>query len=216
MTQQQLADYLCVTKQAVSKWENNKGYPDIALIQSIASFFDLSLDALLGQGKLNRKRNWLIYLSIVFIFIVILLSSLFIHQYINKQRFVHRIEELIEFDLPRAKSYQSFDFQDWEFYGNTISINHMSYIIFINNSQLAIFENQIESDDLWTQEVATDLLTQIPMEIQHYIEQHGYYMLYNTSMQTYQSNTCAISSCHYVFLIYQSEHHRLLIFEYDL
>lgn len=51
MTQKQLAELLCVTTAAVSKWELGKTYPDIMLLIPIASIFEVSVDELLGYNK---------------------------------------------------------------------------------------------------------------------------------------------------------------------
>lgn len=48
LTQEQLANMLGVSFQSVSKWENKQGYPDIELLPRIASYFHITLDALLG------------------------------------------------------------------------------------------------------------------------------------------------------------------------
>lgn len=47
VNQERFAEYLGVTAQAVSKWEVEGCYPDIELLPSIASFFNISLDELL-------------------------------------------------------------------------------------------------------------------------------------------------------------------------
>lgn len=57
ITQEQLAEALGVTTQAVSKWEADCSYPDITLIPSIANYLDVSSDELLGIKLEERKRN---------------------------------------------------------------------------------------------------------------------------------------------------------------
>lgn len=52
ITQKDLADYLGISKSAVSKWEKNLSYPDISLLPLIASYFDISIDDLLGYEPL--------------------------------------------------------------------------------------------------------------------------------------------------------------------
>lgn len=48
ITQDVLAEYLGISYQAVSKWENNAGFPDISLLPAISGFFGVSTDYLLG------------------------------------------------------------------------------------------------------------------------------------------------------------------------
>lgn len=48
MTQDQLAEQLGVTAQAVSKWENDQSCPDITMLPRLATIFDCSTDELLG------------------------------------------------------------------------------------------------------------------------------------------------------------------------
>ncbi|MBQ8433014.1 MAG: helix-turn-helix domain-containing protein [Clostridia bacterium] len=49
MTQEQIAEVLGVSCQAVSKWETNTSYPDISLLPVIADYFGVSVDCLLGH-----------------------------------------------------------------------------------------------------------------------------------------------------------------------
>ena len=46
LTQEQVAEKLGVSYQAVSKWENNANTPDITLLPKIAEIFGVSIDAL--------------------------------------------------------------------------------------------------------------------------------------------------------------------------
>lgn len=48
VTQEKLADYLNISYQAVSKWENGLAMPDITLIPALTCFFGVSADYLLG------------------------------------------------------------------------------------------------------------------------------------------------------------------------
>ncbi|MBP3919302.1 MAG: helix-turn-helix transcriptional regulator [Clostridia bacterium] len=48
-TQEQIAERLGVSYQAVSKWETNANTPDIALLPEIAALFHISIDALFSD-----------------------------------------------------------------------------------------------------------------------------------------------------------------------
>lgn len=49
LTQEQLADRVGVSAQAVSKWENDLSCPDINLLPELADIFGITVDALLGK-----------------------------------------------------------------------------------------------------------------------------------------------------------------------
>ena len=50
ITQEELANTLGVTNQAVSKWESGKCAPDIQLLPDIAEYFNISIDELFGRS----------------------------------------------------------------------------------------------------------------------------------------------------------------------
>lgn len=56
MTQDDLAAALYVTRTAVSKWENDRGYPNIDSLKTLANFFGVSLDELLSDGDVDNSR----------------------------------------------------------------------------------------------------------------------------------------------------------------
>lgn len=56
ISQEKLAQYLKVSFQAVSKWENAQTYPDIDLLPDLARFFGITIDELLQADKLDEKK----------------------------------------------------------------------------------------------------------------------------------------------------------------
>lgn len=54
--QQVLADALGVSFQSVSKWETGVSMPDITLLPSIAEYFNVSIDELLGLKPLSQQK----------------------------------------------------------------------------------------------------------------------------------------------------------------
>ena len=66
LTQEELAQALCVSRTAISKWESGRGYPGIDSLKAIAAFFAVSIDDLLSgdalltiaqeEGKRREKR----------------------------------------------------------------------------------------------------------------------------------------------------------------
>lgn len=60
-TQEDLANVLGVTSQAVSRWESGGSYPDMSLIPSIANFFGITIDELFGyENQREQKINALV------------------------------------------------------------------------------------------------------------------------------------------------------------
>lgn len=60
ITQEELANELGVSAQAVSKWENNSSCPDVSLLTEIADYFGVSVDALLRENEediVNSSEN---------------------------------------------------------------------------------------------------------------------------------------------------------------
>lgn len=53
LTQQTLADYLFVTRQAVSRWEGGSRYPDLMTAKKMSQFLEVSLDELLSDDDLK-------------------------------------------------------------------------------------------------------------------------------------------------------------------
>ena len=82
LTQNELAEKLCVSRQAITKWENGKGIPDVDNLKVISKVLNVSIDFLLDdedvldktvmkeqidlndyvkEGKLRSKKDSVVY-----------------------------------------------------------------------------------------------------------------------------------------------------------
>ena len=57
LTQDQLAEKLGVTAQAVSKWENDLSCPDISTLPALADIFNVTVDELLGRPSADTESR---------------------------------------------------------------------------------------------------------------------------------------------------------------
>lgn len=79
LTQQEFANKLGVTPQAVSKWETAKNIPDISILKEIKRLYNIDLDSILDGEESKKKFNkiYIIIISLI-ILIIILLCLIFI------------------------------------------------------------------------------------------------------------------------------------------
>ena len=60
LSQEALAEQVNTTRQAISKWENNQGFPETEKLMIISNIFEVSIDYLLkglfflGYGRLRN------------------------------------------------------------------------------------------------------------------------------------------------------------------
>lgn len=64
MSQEQLAEKLGVSRQAVTKWETDAGIPDIENVIAISALFDISIDELLSNENGAKKPTDYLFESI--------------------------------------------------------------------------------------------------------------------------------------------------------
>ena len=57
LTQEELAGYLNISPQAISKWERGEGFPDIAMLPVIANYFGVTIDTLLGNDTTSIEEK---------------------------------------------------------------------------------------------------------------------------------------------------------------
>ena len=72
ITQEQLADAIFVSRTAVAKWEQGKGYPNIDSLKDLAKIFAVTIDDLLSGEQLlclaqtESKQKQKRFISLVF------------------------------------------------------------------------------------------------------------------------------------------------------
>lgn len=57
LTQEDVAEFLGITPQSVSKWERGESYPDISLLPALANIFETSVDLLLGMDTIRAEET---------------------------------------------------------------------------------------------------------------------------------------------------------------
>lgn len=71
LSQEKFGEKYGVTYQAVSKWENGKNLPDIAIIKEICNEYNIDINELIDGNNL-KKKNKLIIFILIMVFIVFL------------------------------------------------------------------------------------------------------------------------------------------------
>ena len=56
-TQEELAKFLNISVQSVSKWECGDGHPDITLLPLIASYYSVTIDTLFGVSEIEKQNR---------------------------------------------------------------------------------------------------------------------------------------------------------------
>ena len=89
MTQENLAEELNVSRQAVTKWESGQSLPDIENLKQMADLFEVTMDSLVGdvttkkESHINKKiKDIDIFIFAAMIFLLSIFFS--IHEFVTK------------------------------------------------------------------------------------------------------------------------------------
>ena len=213
LTQEQFATMLFVSKQAVSKWENDRGMPDVSLYPELAKILNVTVDELMGIDKKvettqnikeKKKPKKVIYLLILIVILISLLPTvLFLTKDARKEKVLYKkTESYIGYDLPNVKKFDYVDVSsmpDME----QIKESNIYYFIFEDSSLVNSFEQQIYNDKKWKKNLTGDVYNSLP----YYL-----YVFYDTSdlflLLEKENNK-------YIFFAYQEEMNRIIVSEYE-
>lgn len=114
MTQEQLGEKLFVTKQAVSKWETGKAYPDISILEKISKELKIDIADLLTSNldsTVRKRKTVKLLLIIVPILLVIITSGIIVSYAIKeKQKWIPLVQGSSVYQMPFEELKTEFEY----------------------------------------------------------------------------------------------------------
>lgn len=214
ITQQELADKLYVTKQAISKWENDKSLPDVSLYPTIASLLNITVDELMGnevnKSKLSNEKKVIIVSLFMLIFIIITISIIVINpiQMIRKKVIIDETEKALEVELPKIETFNIIEYNDWVSFNNYMYPRKMYYFVFKDEI--------IKVDDTWFEELPQDIINNIPIGSSEYPYICDYYKLVNLTTNTINEISLSDEKHQYILYCLQIQKKRLIAIKFEV
>ncbi len=187
LTQEGLANLLFVSKQAVSKWETDKGLPDIETYKEISKLLGVSVDVLLGleEKEEPKKSKSLVLVSIISLCLVLVFGITIAiiaitssnkqidESEILKKELLEKTEEELNVALPPVSSYEYIDYNEWIIAGNILLPRKMYYFI---------FEDEIiKLDNFWLKELDEEMINSIPINLNGYLDTFDYFKIIDST-----------------------------------
>ena len=181
LTQVSLADKLFVSKQAISKWENDKGYPDLSLYPVLSKMIGVSVDELMGlergekveKGTLKRGNNDLKIISLISLLFVFFLACIISIINIKEDSIVddnfaltvliENIEQDIGDNIQDVISWDYIDFSKWSTQ-NSLP-NNIYYLTLTTpvNTNRGNWVKSFDEEGITFTISSSKLLTQLPL-----------------------------------------------------
>jgi len=57
LTQEEVATHIGISCQSISKWERGDGYPDITMLPTLANYFGVTVDELIGMDEISSAKK---------------------------------------------------------------------------------------------------------------------------------------------------------------
>lgn len=215
ITQQELADILYVSKQAISKWENDKSLPDLTLYPTIANLLNITVDELMGNelkrvepSKKNRKfiiSLLIVSLIIIIFFLVIIINPL---QIIEKKKIISQTEQNLGLKLPEVSTYNIVDYNDWLLYNNHMYPQQMYYFVFK--------DEVIKVDETWIDELSQEMINEIPIGSSEYPYICDWYKLVDLTTNAINEISHENKMHQYVLYCLQINNKRLIAIRFEV
>lgn len=177
MSQSELANILNVTSQAVSKWENGRGIPDIEMLKKLSEVFKVNMeDILSGEEKKKNNKKSVIYFGLLIIAIILLgFGSLFIIN--NRNEDFHFMSLATDNDAFRVKGVMAYNRNKKSIYISEVNKTNedeekyksMECILFESNGSVEkLISKYGDINNKQTEATLTELLKGVEFNIDNY------------------------------------------------
>lgn len=207
-----MANKLYVSKQAISKWENDKSLPDISLYPTIASLLNITVDELMGNEVNKKKMSKKIILSCsVIVGIIVMVIGLIVInpvKIIEKCVIINETENALDIELPKIKTYNLIEYNEWVSYNNYMYPQRMYYFVFKNEI--------IKIDGTWFDELPQEIVDILPIGSSEYNYICDYYKLVDLTTNTINEMINDGQKHQYILYCLQIEKKRLIAIKFEV
>lgn len=174
LSQTDLANQLYVSKQAISKWENDKALPDVTMYPTLSKLLQISVDELMGvkqnkQKKSKTKIVLILSISLIILILLIVLVILKTSKTAEQKEIIIETEANLKTELPKIEEYSFIDFTDFISFNNVIYPQTMYQLVF-QDEILVINES-------WVTMLDEKIVSTFPQMMKIYINEFDYFKL---------------------------------------
>ena len=150
LTQDDLAEKYCVTRQTISNWENGKSYPDLETLVKISDDFKISLDILLKEdnkmvkdiAKKQKRYKWIIIPIVLYAILIIGIIGVILYAY-NTQYNIKGISNILSIYIDPTKEKEYIGkLNGYKIYTENLRVEELNFRTF--NSQSIPLKEAIE------------------------------------------------------------------------
>lgn len=214
LSQTAFAKQLFVSKQAVSKWENDKALPDVTMYPVLSELLQVSVDELMGieKKKIQKNRKNILYILgiIILTIIVVTIVLIVVNNNSVKHKQIKETEKYLQIKLPRIEQYSFINFNNFIQYNN---------LIYPQNMYQFIFKDEIITvDETWLESKENDIIENVPYIIKFYIADSDYYKLINkdTKIENEIPNPNDNIFTRYALYCIDIENNRLVVINFEV
>lgn len=214
LSQTDLANLLYVSKQAISKWENDKALPDVTMYPTLSKLLKVSVDELMGlkqnKQKINKNKLILILFICLMIFLLVIVATIKTRKIAEQKEIKKECETHLQTELPKIEEYTFVDFTDFISFNNVIYPQTMYQFVF-KDEVLIINES-------WVTMLDEKIIATFPQMMKIYINEFDYFKLINKD--TNEINTIPNPNdniyTRYVLYCIDIENNRLIILNFEV